>query len=219
MASLPANTLTALQKDVLRAFFERERGFYLTGGGALAGFHLGHRTTDDLDLFTADPDAFERGRYVLEAVAGELGAGLEVRQDTALFKRFVLSRQDDGLVVDLVCDRGPQVVADKPVVDGVRVDPPEEILANKITTVVARAEERDLVDLLHLERAGHPIESGLAAALAKDGGCTPANLAWILSEISIPDGTRLPGGVSAAELRAFVEDVVRRLRRAAHPAV
>ncbi len=217
MASSPASMLSALQLDVLRAFFARERGFFLTGGGALAGFHLGHRPTDDLDLFTDDAAAFERGRFVLEAVAAELGAGLEVRQAAPLFKRFVLTRPEAGVVVDLVCDRGPQLVRDKPEHGGIRVDPPEEILANKLTTVVGRAEERDLVDLLHLERAGYRIESGLDAALAKDGGCTPATLAWILSEIVIPDGVSLPGGISAAELRAFVDDLVRRLRRAALP--
>jgi hypothetical protein len=217
MASSPANTLTALQRDVLRAFFARERGFFLTGGGALAGYHLGHRTTDDLDLFTDDPAAFERGRFVLDAVAAELGATVEVRQDAPLFRRLVLTRPGGGLVVDLVCDRGPQV-AQKLERDGVRVDPPEEILVNKLTAVVGRAEERDLVDLLFLERAGFRIEDGLNAALAKDGGCTPANLAWVLSEIVIPDGTPLPGAISAAELRTFVTELVRRLRLAALPA-
>jgi len=47
VASSAPSKLTALQKDVLDAFFQRERGFFLTGGAALAGFHLGHRTTDD----------------------------------------------------------------------------------------------------------------------------------------------------------------------------
>ena len=41
-----------MQKEALSAFFEREREFFLTGGAALVGFHLRHRTTTDLDLFT-----------------------------------------------------------------------------------------------------------------------------------------------------------------------
>ena len=41
MASFAPSKLTALQRDVLEAFFQRERGFFLTGGAALAGFHLG----------------------------------------------------------------------------------------------------------------------------------------------------------------------------------
>lgn len=44
--------LTKLQSEVLRRFFERRRDFFLTGGGALVGFHLRHRVTHDLDLFT-----------------------------------------------------------------------------------------------------------------------------------------------------------------------
>lgn len=83
--------------------------------------------------------------------------------------------------------------------------------------MLGRAEERDLVDLLFLERAGLRIEDALDAALAKDGGCTPATLAWILSEISIPEAARLPAGVDAPTLRAFVDDLVKRLRRLALP--
>lgn len=217
MVSSPDSPLTLLQRDVLRAFFARERGFYLTGGAALAGYHLGHRTTDDLDLFTPDQAAFERGRFVLETVADELGASFEVRQDAPLFRRFVLTRDDGGLVVDLVCDRISGASADRPEHDGVRVDPPDVILANKLTTIIGRAEERDLIDLLFLERSGLRIENALEAALAKDGGCTPATLAWILSEIAIPDGVKLPAGVDAATLRDFIADLIKRLRRAALP--
>ncbi|HWU91351.1 MAG TPA: hypothetical protein VN253_28990 [Kofleriaceae bacterium] len=81
MASFAHSKLTALQGQVLDAFFRRERGFFLTGGAALAGFHLGHRTTDDLDLFTRHDAAFERGRFVLADVAAALGGELQVRQD------------------------------------------------------------------------------------------------------------------------------------------
>lgn len=98
------------------------------------------------------------------------------------------------------------------------MDTPETIVANKLTTIIGRAEERDLVDLWFLERAGFPIESARDAALAKDGGCTPATLAWILSDITIPDGAKLPAGVDAATLRAFIADLVKRPRRAAMPA-
>lgn len=49
---MPASRLTALQAEVLGEFFRREQGFFLTGGAALAGFHLCHRETHDLDLFT-----------------------------------------------------------------------------------------------------------------------------------------------------------------------
>jgi hypothetical protein len=68
-----------------------------------------------------------------------------------------------------------------------------------------------------LERAGFSIEAALPAALAKDGGCTPATLAWLLSEVAIPDGLSLPAGVSAAELRTYVADLGARLLVLAAP--
>ena len=209
--------LSPLQGEVLGAFFERERGFFLTGGGALAGFHLRHRTTTDLDLFTMDPSAFERGRHVMADLAESLAAELEILQDAPGFRRYGVSRSGETLLVDLVLERVKQLCADNPDHDGVLVDPPEEILANKLNTLVSRAEERDVVDVMLLERAGYRVENALSAALDKDGGCTPATLAWLLSQVEIPDGVSLPANVEAGELRSYIADLVRRLRRAAAP--
>ncbi|MDB4956385.1 MAG: hypothetical protein JWO36_3954 [Myxococcales bacterium] len=219
MASSPdkPSRLSAIQRDVLAAFFQRERAFYLTGGAALAGYHLGHRETSDLDLFTADAPAFERARHVMSDVAAALGGTIEVRQDAPGFLRCVVSRGGDALVVDVVRDRSFQIHPAKPVIEGIAVDPPDEILANKLTAIVGRAEERDLVDVLFLERAGYRVEDVLAAALRKDGGCTPATLAWLLSEIEIPEGAQLPAGINGRELRDFVAELVKRFRRAALP--
>jgi hypothetical protein len=212
-----SSRLTPFQLEVLEAIFVRERGFFLSGGAALAGFHLGHRTTDDLDLFTLDAAAFERGRHVIASVAADLGARLEVRQDAPGFRRAALSRGDEVVVIDTVHDRSLQRVSAKPSIGHILVDPPEEILANKLTAIVGRMEERDLVDVFALERAGYRVEDALPSALAKDGGCTPATLAWLLSQVEIPEGLRLPGDVSPAELRTFIADLTTRLRRAALP--
>jgi hypothetical protein len=78
-------------------------------------------------------------------------------------------------------------------------------------------EERDLVDLYVLERAGYRIEDYLEAALAKDGGCTPATLAWLLSEVEIGVEAELPGKTKPEDLREWITQLVPRLRRAAAP--
>ena len=215
---MASSKLTAMQDEILHAFFALEGGFFLTGGAALAGFHLGHRATDDLDLFTVDRDAFERGRHVLAELAVRAATEHDVRQEAPGFRRTVLRRGDDAVVVDLVLDLAPQIVREKPILAGIRVDPPAEIVANKLTALVGRMEERDLVDLMFLERAGYRVEASLRDALVKDGGCTPATLAWLLSQIAVPDGAKLPAGVSPLELREFVTDLEVRLRRAAYPA-
>jgi predicted nucleotidyltransferase component of viral defense system len=216
-SSTPKFDLSALQRDVLAAFFQRERGFFLTGGGALVGYHLHHRLTDDLDLFTMDAAAYERSLHVLPAVAEALGGQLEVRQDAPGYRRYALTRGGETLVVDVVRERVAQVRPSKPEIAGVFVDPPEEILANKLTALVGRQEERDLVDVYCLEQRGYSVESALDAALSKDGGCTPATLGWLLSGLTIADTAPLPGGVDASTLRAFVADLVKRLRRRAMP--
>lgn len=210
-------SLTPFQRDTLRAFFERERGFFLTGGAALVGFHLHHRETHDLDLFTLEQPAFERGRRAMQDLARALGATLELRQDSPGFSRYALTRNGEVLIVDLVLEPVAQRRPEKLELDGIRVDPADEILANKLTALVGRLEERDLVDVLFLERTGLRVEDALASAEAKDGGCTPANLAWLLSQIEIPDGARLPAGVTTDELREFVSGLVGRLRKLAHP--
>jgi hypothetical protein len=216
MVSYPESRLSKLQKAVLDAFFERERAFFLTGGAALAGFHLGHRTTKDLDLFTHDAAAFERGVPLLRDVARALGLVLELRQDAPGFKRALLSSREDALVVDLVLDETlPAFARERR--GKIELDPPGEILANKLTAIVGRSEERDLVDVMFLERAGLTVENALPRALEKDGGCTPAQLAWLLSQIEVPDGATLPAGIEAAELRDYVAHLIERLRRLAHP--
>jgi hypothetical protein len=106
---LPANRLGRLQRDILDAFFRQEGRFFLSGGGALSGFHLGHRETDDLDLFALE-DALDDGLRALSAAAAE-------------------------------------IAAEKPVLHGIRIDPAEEIFANKLSALLSRAEIRDLVDV------------------------------------------------------------------------
>lgn len=91
-----------------------------------------------------------------------------------------------------------------PLLGLVRVDPPEEIFANKLCTLLGRAEIRDLVDVRALEGLGLSLTEGLAAGQRKDGGLIPAQLAWVLSEITIGDEAPLPGGVAPADLRDYL---------------
>lgn len=150
-------------------------------------------------------------------MAASIGGTLDIRQDAPGFTRLVLSRASEGLVIDLVKDAHPSGTAPQEIGQLI-VDAPEEILANKLTALVGRAEERDLIDVMFLERAGIPVESALPAALAKDGGCTPATLAWLLSEITIPDGVVLAGGVTPDDLRTYVKGLIDRLLVLSAPA-
>lgn len=201
---------------MLEAFFRRESAFFLTGGAALAGFYLGHRESQDLDLFTTE-STLERGSTALREVAAEMGASLEALRTAPDFQRFLLRLGDEALVVDLVRERVPQLYPEKRRVGVVFVDPPEEILANKLCTLLSRAELRDLVDVKALEEAGYRVEDHIAAANRKDGGLTAAQLAWVLGDLELGDEAKPPGGVSVTELREYLGGLRARLARMAFP--
>ena len=210
--------LNPLQEEILLLFFEREDRFFLSGGAALAGFHLKHRTTADLDLFADSADVLDAGESALRAVAAHLGAIVKNVQTEPTIRRRLLERGADRVMVDLVVDEAVQGYPDKLLFGAVRVDPPEEILANKLCTLLSRSEIRDVVDVYFLERAGFRVEDAVALAQRKDGGWTPATLAWLLSEIQIGDDARIPGGIAPAQLREFIADLIRRFSRLAYPA-
>ncbi len=210
------DALNNLQNEFLKAFFARENSFYLSGGAALVGFYFGHRETHDLDLFTLSNDV-EKGFRLVNAVAEGLGAKVESVQTSPDFRRLLVKQGADAIVVDLIREYVFQVDPDKPMIGGIRVDTPEEILANKLCALLSRSEIRDLVDVRELENAGFSIEAALEAAEKKDSGLTPAQLAWVLSQIMIDEGVDLPGNVSSTELRSYLQEFIDRLRRMALP--
>lgn len=208
--------LTLLQREFLSAFFARESRFFLTGGAALAGFYLGHRETNDIDLFTV-MDVLDDGVAIVAEISRQFGGELESIRTSPDFRRFLMRRGTEALVIDLVRERVTQNAAEKSVVNGIRVDPPEEILANKLCTLLSRSEIRDLVDVRALEIAGYRVEDAIRAAQAKDGGLTPAQLGWVLSQIEVGDNLTSPDGTSAEVLRHYLGDLIVRLSHLAFP--
>lgn len=144
---------------MLEAFFSEPSAFFLTGGAALAGYHLGHRFTDDLDLFSPPAETMELAVQRVRRAAAAIGAALEPIQEAPEFRRFAVQRGNDTTVIDLVIDRAPQLVVDKEWAGQVRVDPQREIAANKITALLGRTAPRDLVDLFALFDRGHLLKA------------------------------------------------------------
>ena len=212
----PRSRLTQFQAEILEAFFRRESHFFLTGGGALAGYHLGHRETHDLDIFSLSP-VMEDGVRALRSAATAVGASWQDVRTAPEFRRVLLTRGDESVIVDLVIEHAEQLRPEKPLHGVVRVDPAEEIFANKLCTLLGRSEIRDLVDVRALEGLGLSLTEALASGQRKDGGLTPAQLAWVLSQITIGDAATLPGGVPPAELSDYLRGLIDRLVRLGHP--
>ncbi len=215
--ALSVSRLSPLQRDLLEAFFEHEQNFYLTGGSALAGFHLGHRESKDLDLFASPPVDLDLAERALEAAARSCNAVLRSQIRYPEFRRLIASRGDDTTLIDLVIDTAPGVDPQKLKFGHISVDSMREIAANKICTILGRCEIRDLVDLRALLAAGIDLQAAVDDASKKDAGVNPATIAWLLSELSIGGDAIIPAGVSVDELNQFREDLIRRLRLLAFP--
>jgi hypothetical protein len=209
--------LSGLQRDLLEAFFRREQGFVLTGGSALGGYHLGHRESKDLDLFSLSAVDLDGAERALAAAATSCGAQLSSQLRHPEFRRYLASRDDETTLVDLAIDRAPRIDPPCTSFAPVLVDSPREITANKICALLGRCEIRDLVDLRALLLAGQPLERALSDAAAKDGGVDAATLGWLLSELVIPEDVALPGELAPSVLDTFRQDLVQRLRRLAFP--
>lgn len=180
------------------------------------GYYLHHRRTWDLDLFTLESE-IERGVEIVKEVARDLHADLEPLQTSPDFRRFLIRHREEAIVVDLIREYVFQVNNEKMVIDGVRVDSADEILANKLCALLSRSEVRDLVDVRELELAGYSLDDALVAAQKKDTGLTPAQLGWVLSETTFGDDLVPPGEVTVTDLRNYLDDLKTRLAAMAFP--
>lgn len=145
--------LTPAQEKALRIVAKEPRlkTFYLTGGTALAAYHLYHRVSDDLDFFTADePDTIFLQSFV-ETVKGALGVQ-EVRFERVHDRRvFFFILPEGELKIEFTRYPFPQI--ESPTArDGIRIDGLRDLAANKLRALLDRFEPKDFVDLYFISR-------------------------------------------------------------------
>lgn len=202
--------LNEFQEEVLEAFFAREDGFFLTGGAALAGYHIHHRATESLELCTIE-DRVRLGEAALLEVASDIGAKIQRIEAPETDGKFLLRRGDDSLVVNIARDRCPQLESEKTIIGNVMIDRPKEIAARILCDLRSNFGLGDLVDLRALEIVGYTVDDHLEAAAHRDPEVTPAELVRALSDFEIGDEAKPPGDVSTADLRSYVAVLILRL--------
>lgn len=201
-----SNACTPIKRDFLRAWFAEERRFFLTGGSALGLFYLHHRRSYDLDLFSSEAVEGIEIRNTVLRVAARIRAQCESLRTAPDYHRFRLVRGEEKEIIDVVVDRAPQIDPHKAEFDGIRVDTLREMTANKLTTLLSRAELKDIVDLYCLEQSGVDILAALPDAMAKDGGWEPAVVSMLLDGVrvhEVPAWMIRP--LAVADLQAFID--------------
>jgi predicted nucleotidyltransferase component of viral defense system len=161
--------LYAFQDEVLATVFEDSLGFYLTGGTALSRYYLGHRYSDDLDLFTHDIGLFSDTFRLVHTKLQKRWPHQEQDVDARDFKRLRIHSGNLELKLDFVADRvkriGLPVMAESIYVDTVR-----NILSNKLCAILGRDEARDVADLIFIARKRQFCWSNvIAEAMEKEG--------------------------------------------------
>lgn len=184
VCSKQSHILTQGQDAFLNAFFAVTDAFYLTGGTALAGFYLAHRTSVDLDLFTQTNEAFEHLAVIMADTATRLSARIEAVRTTPYFKHFEAHMPDGPLTLHSARDI-PVRLAPVRNCGGVQVDAIEDIMANKLCAMLGRSAMKDFIDLYFLHAAGFVIADYLPKACAKDGGLAPESLAYAIDQLAL----------------------------------
>ncbi|MCX8089591.1 MAG: nucleotidyl transferase AbiEii/AbiGii toxin family protein [Verrucomicrobiae bacterium] len=143
----------ALQDWVLARLRQLEHGFYLTGGTALARGYYQHRYSEDLDFFVNDAPEFELWRDrcldALQHEAAAAGMKLQIVLREERYGRAVL-HGTTALKLEFVNDVPFRVGQPWEHPELGRLDTRENILANKISALVDRAEPKDVADVYWL---------------------------------------------------------------------
>lgn len=199
--------LSRIQRRVLEVLAPIEPHWTLTGGAALVGFHLGHRTTRDLDLFWIGRSSL--GELRREVASRLRGAGFEVAElrGGESFGRLQVQTAGEMVLVDLVAE--PVGSVDQPEARSlgsttIQVDTEHEILVNTLCALLHRSEVRDLFDIEALLAKGGNLLRALADAPRKDGGFSALTLGWALSGWAVAEAARAAGfGEHADRLADF----------------
>ncbi len=180
-------TLYELQDWALARIRTSDHGLYLTGGTALSRAYCGHRYSEDLDFFANDAPEFElwRDRCLagLARASRDAGWRVEILLREARFGRAVLHGQ---------CPLKLEFVNDVPFRVGEpfmhpalgRLDTRENILANKVSSIVDRHAPKDLADIYWLCcREGLSLVDAMKQATGKAAGIFPPFVARALHEV------------------------------------
>lgn len=199
--------LTGLQEKVLKHIFsigEMRRHFYLTGGTALSAYHLHHRISDDLDLFTHTVDLESIDRTIEDALESN-NITFSKKRSSPKFRRYIIQ---DQLQLDIVRDIDFRVGAPE-LRDKIMVDNIKNIAVNKVLAIYGRLDPKDYVDLFFIIKSNFSkIDTLFELASKKDAGFELFQWAKIIADTdSISTLPRMLVPLDLDKLKLFYKDL------------
>lgn len=145
--------LTPEQKIVLDGLRENDfikNNFYFTGGTALSEFHLHHRYSEDLDIFSEKKFDPQFVISIMDNLSSKLSFKFSIETIETVNMFFLDFGKPEKLKVDFSFYNYKRV--EKGVDwEGFSVDGLLDIAINKLSTIVRRTDIKDFVDLYYLE--------------------------------------------------------------------
>jgi hypothetical protein len=182
--------ITQIQRKILleTAALPDASHFYLTGGTALAEFHLGHRRSYDLDLFTTEAGLAIPFSRTLERSLGQ-GGDYSVKP-IRRFESFVELEADalgERVQIHIAYDSPFRFGSPIHSEYGVDVNDYQDLVVDKVLAFFGRWAQRDAVDLFHIMQR-ESITALLDMAKQKDPGFDLYWFAAALAQVdSYPD--------------------------------
>lgn len=200
----------------MRLINQQDTGFYLSGGTAASRGYLQHRFSDDLNLFVNDDSRFDLwATRIIQAFLTQSTWRVVVTQREARFIRLNVSASDVTLKVELINDVPAHIGLIRQYAELGRLDSAENILANKISSVVDREEPKDLADIwgfcCHM---GLSLVDAIQNTGSKAAGIFVLDIARILSSVTEVDWEVVrwihppPPEQYVAELQALAERLI-----------
>lgn len=200
--------LTPFQKQLLSAIGQTKlaENFYLTGGTALAAFYLQHRFSEDLDFFTADPNALRLVQPSLTDACQQLGATLHFsRTFNTFIECFVTQPEGESVKLDFAQDTPYRLQpTELNVAFGLQVDNLLDIASNKLSALFDRSAEKDFVDIYFINQERMAFAEMLPLARQKHVGMDDYWLAISLQRVrQVKLLPRMVKPLSIANLQAY----------------
>jgi hypothetical protein len=174
------------------------RALYLAGGAAV-GWHLGHRLSNDLDLFSLG------AKLNLGAIRRAVVAAVE-NSEVLATSDATLRMRVENVPVDLVRYPYPPLEAPKPGPEGFLVAGLADLAAMKLATVAGRGLRRDFWDVYAIAHHGISLEAAVRAYEKRFGAAEPEVYHLARSLTYFDDAEReeaFPSGLTPARWRAI----------------
>lgn len=226
---MEAKVLSPLQARVLYFLFESglgERGYYFTGGSALAEFYLQHRYSEDLDLFTRSAHPIRSDYADFKPILASGGLEIVASEESQEFVRFFVQehgKSSEALKIEFARDAGAQLDSFK-FFEKIVVDSFEDIAVNKVCAILGRepSEPKDFADLYFiLQESTFTLDYLLQRAKEKEAAFDREDgiLVFATNLLRAREFGFLPKMIKPLtldELRSYLipkaEDIIRRLR-------